>query len=134
MYFHFFKIGIDTNILANIPTLSNLKVLHRMTDPLRTTQWSSKEVEDYRRYINGLKVMARIENGIPPTFRRHMWLILANRSIQLKRLDWQEIVNNCLNESCQQLDEEDEDEREMNAQIIKVSEVVVCVCVFQKSI
>ena len=89
--------------------------MHQMTDPLRTTQWTSKENEDYKRWINGIKIMARIENGIPPTFRRHMWLILANRSIQLRKLDWQQIARFCLNEKSQPED------GQIDEQIVKVS-------------
>ncbi len=58
--------------------------------------------------------MARIENGIPATFRKHMWLILANRSIQLRKLDWQQIVHSSFDKNNQF------ENKEIDEQIVKV--------------
>ncbi|XP_042908161.1 TBC1 domain family member 30-like isoform X2 [Parasteatoda tepidariorum] len=60
-----------------------------------------------------MKMVARLPDGIPPDFRRQLWLSLAKRHLEGKSALLEKAFSVCLGEKC------DPDESELGTQIIK---------------
>ncbi|XP_053689421.1 uncharacterized protein LOC128738353 [Sabethes cyaneus] len=68
---------------------------------------------DFNQWLHAMKMVARLPGGMPPDFRRKLWLALSDRYLQAKGIDWEEESKKYLSEqSC-------EDDEELGIQIVK---------------
>lgn len=65
-------------------------------------------------WYDALRSMARLPFGIPPEFRRKMWLSLADWHIKRLKVDWQKTVRTAFN------DRTNPDDDKLGSQIVKV--------------
>uniref|UniRef100_A0A0X3PIN4 TBC1 domain family member 30 n=1 Tax=Schistocephalus solidus TaxID=70667 RepID=A0A0X3PIN4_SCHSO len=57
-----------------------------------TIEPRSNNEEAFRQWRDAMRAMARLEDGIPPQFRRRIWLALADHQIVTQRLNWPRLV------------------------------------------
>ena len=73
-----------------------------LTNPLNNAKrdcWRRSDDLSYGGWLNGIRLLVRFEGGVPaPIYRQRVWLILANRSIQRRRLDWPKVLAHCFSE------------------------------------
>lgn len=69
---------------------------------------------DLCQWYDALRSMARLPFGIPPEFRRKMWLSLADWHIKRLKVDWQKTVRTAFN------DRTNPDDDKLGSQIVKV--------------
>ena len=53
-----------------------------MEEPISDTE------EGFRHWREAMRSMARLPEGIPPQFRRRIWLILANHMLNSQHINW----------------------------------------------
>lgn len=69
---------------------------------------------DFLQWLHAMKMVARLPGGMPPEFRRKLWLALAEQHLQSKDIDWLKEEPRCMCE------ENGEDDEELGIQIVKV--------------
>nr|CAI5863063.1 unnamed protein product [Callosobruchus analis] len=52
----------------------------------------------FTQWVTAMKMVAQLPGGIPPEFRRRLWLQLAERHLQSRGVDWAEVERTCLTE------------------------------------
>ncbi|XP_011495148.1 PREDICTED: uncharacterized protein MAL13P1.304 [Ceratosolen solmsi marchali] len=67
----------------------------------------------FRQWVDAMKMVAKLQGGIPGEFRRKLWLTLAERHLQQRGVDWKQAEKLCFNEWC------NPDDNELGIQIIK---------------
>ncbi|XP_067619052.1 microtubule-associated protein futsch isoform X2 [Eurosta solidaginis] len=82
-----------------------------------STPLSTKDAEDaasdYNQWLHAMKLVARLPGGMPPEFRRKLWLSLADKYLKSKNVDWIKEEEKCF---CEKWREDDE---ELGIQIVK---------------
>ncbi|XP_020718162.1 titin isoform X4 [Ceratitis capitata] len=68
---------------------------------------------DYNQWLHAMKLVARLPGGMPPEFRRKLWLSLADKYLKSKNVDWSKEEEKCF---CEKWREDDE---ELGIQIVK---------------
>nr|XP_036224731.1 titin isoform X4 [Bactrocera oleae]XP_036224732.1 titin isoform X4 [Bactrocera oleae] len=68
---------------------------------------------DYNQWLHAMKLVARLPGGMPPEFRRKLWLSLADKYLKSKNVDWAKEEEKCF---CEKWREDDE---ELGIQIVK---------------
>ncbi|XP_065092115.1 serine-rich adhesin for platelets isoform X2 [Ochlerotatus camptorhynchus] len=68
---------------------------------------------DFNQWLHAMKMVARLPGGMPPEFRRKLWLALSDRYLQSKGINWNEEGEKYLT------DQWDEDDEELGIQIVK---------------
>ncbi|XP_017483775.1 PREDICTED: uncharacterized protein LOC108372560 [Rhagoletis zephyria] len=68
---------------------------------------------DYNQWLHAMKLVARLPGGMPPEFRRKLWLSLADKYLKSKNIDWAKEEEKCF---CEKWREDDE---ELGIQIVK---------------
>ncbi|XP_053946766.1 titin isoform X1 [Anastrepha ludens] len=68
---------------------------------------------DYIQWLHAMKLVARLPGGMPPEFRRKLWLSLADKYLKSKNVDWSKEEEKCF---CEKWREDDE---ELGIQIVK---------------
>ncbi|XP_034183224.2 uncharacterized protein LOC117605705 isoform X1 [Osmia lignaria lignaria] len=64
-------------------------------------------------WLDAMKMVARLQGGIPPEFRRKLWLTLAERHLEQRGVDWKQAEKICFNEWS------NPDDEELGIQIVK---------------
>lgn len=84
--------------------------------PASTTMMAaaSTSSSDFHQWLHAMKMVARLPGGMPPEFRRKLWLALAEQHLQTKAIDWSKEEPKCMCE------EHGEDDEELGIQIVKV--------------
>uniref|UniRef100_A0A1I8MIT1 TBC1 domain family member 30 n=1 Tax=Musca domestica TaxID=7370 RepID=A0A1I8MIT1_MUSDO len=72
-----------------------------------------ESTSDYKQWLHAMKLVARLPGGIPPEFRRKLWLSLADKYLKSKNVDWSKEEEKCF---CEKWREDDE---ELGIQIVK---------------
>ncbi|XP_061401003.1 microtubule-associated protein futsch [Musca vetustissima] len=72
-----------------------------------------ESTSDYKQWLHAMKLVARLPGGIPPEFRRKLWLSLADKYLKSKNVDWTKEEEKCF---CEKWREDDE---ELGIQIVK---------------
>ncbi|XP_063230098.1 uncharacterized protein LOC134535110 isoform X2 [Bacillus rossius redtenbacheri] len=67
----------------------------------------------FSQWQHAMKMVARLPGGIPPEFRRRLWLTLAERHLQERGVDWDKMQRCCFNEWT------NPDDDELGVQIVK---------------
>ncbi|XP_067127155.1 TBC1 domain family member 30 isoform X2 [Centruroides vittatus] len=62
---------------------------------------------------DAMKMVARLPGGIPPEFRKRLWLTLSDRHIQTRKIDWRTTKRFCFN------DKSNPDDNKLGTQIVK---------------
>ncbi|XP_023228907.1 TBC1 domain family member 30-like isoform X2 [Centruroides sculpturatus] len=62
---------------------------------------------------DAMKMVARLPGGIPPEFRKRLWLTLSDRHIQTRKIDWRTTKRFCFNEKS------NPDDNKLGTQIVK---------------
>lgn len=75
---------------------------------------------DFLQWLHAMKMVARLPGGMPPEFRRKLWLALAEQHLQAKDVDWAKEEAKCMCE------ENGEDDEELGIQIVKVELLILC--------
>lgn len=75
---------------------------------------ASNDSSDFLQWLHAMKMVARLPGGMPPEFRRKLWLALAEQYLQSKDVDWAKEEPKCMGE------EHGEDDEELGIQIVKV--------------
>uniref|UniRef100_A0A5K3FAM0 Rab-GAP TBC domain-containing protein n=1 Tax=Mesocestoides corti TaxID=53468 RepID=A0A5K3FAM0_MESCO len=75
----------------------------------------SDSEEAFRRWRDAMRAVARLPDGIPPKFRRRVWLALANHQFNAQHLNWLRLKQNLFAPRCAKTVE---DER-LGRQIVK---------------
>ncbi|CAM1323128.1 TBC1D30 (predicted) [Pycnogonum litorale] len=52
----------------------------------------------FNQWHDAMKMVARLPGGVPPEFRKRLWLTLADRHIQHRKIDWPKTRQFCFNE------------------------------------
>lgn len=86
---------------------------------LTTMAAASTNSSDFHQWLHAMKMVARLPGGMPPEFRRKLWLALAEQHLQSKAIDWSKEEQKCMCE------EHGEDDEELGIQIVKVNSVVI---------
>ncbi|KAH0549832.1 TBC1 domain family member 30-like [Cotesia glomerata] len=68
----------------------------------------------FTQWLDAMKMVARLSEGVPDEFRKKLWLMLADRHLEQRGIDWEQAEKICLNEWISA------DDEEFNAQIVKV--------------
>ncbi|XP_062539020.1 serine-rich adhesin for platelets [Armigeres subalbatus] len=68
---------------------------------------------DFNQWLHAMKMVARLPGGMPPEFRRKLWLALSDRYLRSKGINWEEEGEKYLTDQC------DEDDEELGIQIVK---------------
>ncbi|XP_062701985.1 uncharacterized protein LOC109622744 isoform X2 [Aedes albopictus] len=68
---------------------------------------------DFNQWLHAMKMVARLPGGMPPEFRRKLWLALSDRYLKSKGINWEEEGEKYLTDQC------DEDDEELGIQIVK---------------
>ncbi|EAT33292.1 AAEL014425-PA [Aedes aegypti] len=68
---------------------------------------------DFNQWLHAMKMVARLPGGMPPEFRRKLWLALSDRYLKSKGINWEEEGAKYLTDQC------DEDDEELGIQIVK---------------
>uniref|UniRef100_A0A1I8NND8 TBC1 domain family member 30 n=1 Tax=Stomoxys calcitrans TaxID=35570 RepID=A0A1I8NND8_STOCA len=76
-------------------------------------QTEEESTSDYKQWLHAMKLVARLPGGIPPEFRRKLWLSLADKYLKSKNVDWSKEEEKCF---CEKWREDDE---ELGIQIVK---------------
>ncbi|XP_068979769.1 serine-rich adhesin for platelets isoform X1 [Bombus flavifrons] len=64
-------------------------------------------------WLDAMKMVARLPGGIPPEFRKKLWLTLAERHLEQRGVDWKQAEKICFNEWS------NPDDEELGIQIVK---------------
>ncbi|XP_020298630.1 uncharacterized protein LOC109862857 isoform X2 [Pseudomyrmex gracilis] len=64
-------------------------------------------------WLDAMKMVARLQGGIPPEFRKRLWLTLAERHLEQRGVDWKQAEKVCFNEWS------NPDDEELGIQIVK---------------
>ncbi|KAK0076183.1 hypothetical protein PV325_005784 [Microctonus aethiopoides] len=64
-------------------------------------------------WLDAMKMVARLPGGIPPEFRKRLWLTLAERHLEQRGVDWKQAEKLCFNEWT------NPDDEELGIQIVK---------------
>ncbi|XP_076643093.1 uncharacterized protein LOC143353560 isoform X4 [Halictus rubicundus] len=64
-------------------------------------------------WLDAMKMVARLQGGIPPEFRKKLWLTLAERHLEQRGVDWKQAEKVCFNEWS------NPDDEELGIQIVK---------------
>ncbi|XP_046396746.1 mucin-5AC-like [Ischnura elegans] len=67
----------------------------------------------FEQWRDAMRMVARLPGGIPPEFRRRLWLTLAEKHLQSRGVDWTKAERMCLNEW------RHPDDEELGIQIVK---------------
>ncbi|GAB6026124.1 hypothetical protein CHUAL_012325 [Chamberlinius hualienensis] len=67
----------------------------------------------FAQWHDAMRMVARLPGGIPYEFRKRLWLTMANKHIQQRKVDWEKVRRFCFNH------QSDPDENELGAQIVK---------------
>ncbi|XP_055524846.1 uncharacterized protein LOC129718267 isoform X2 [Wyeomyia smithii] len=68
---------------------------------------------DFNQWLHAMKMVARLPGGIPPDFRRKLWMALSDRYLQTKKINWEQESKTYLSE------QSNEDDEELGIQIVK---------------
>ncbi|XP_055848738.1 microtubule-associated protein futsch isoform X3 [Episyrphus balteatus] len=68
---------------------------------------------DFNQWLHAMKMVARLPGGMPPEFRRKLWLALADKYLKSKNVDWEKEEVKCFSEQWR------EDDEELGIQIVK---------------
>ncbi|KAL9893572.1 uncharacterized protein ACN2A1_008627 isoform 2-T2 [Glossina fuscipes fuscipes] len=92
----------------------NIEEEQQQEDCVNDAQQTNDEaVSDYIQWLHAMKLVARLPGGIPPEFRRKLWLSLAEKYMKSKSIDWAKEEEKCF---CEKWREDDE---ELGVQIVK---------------
>lgn len=75
---------------------------------------SLNATSDFNQWLHAMKMVARLQGGTPPEFRRKLWLALADRHLHNSGIDWNKEQTKCLSEACRR-----DDDEELGIQIVK---------------
>ncbi|KAL0105831.1 hypothetical protein PUN28_015925 [Cardiocondyla obscurior] len=64
-------------------------------------------------WLDAMKMVAKLQGGIPPEFRKRLWLTLAERHLEQRGVDWKQAEKVCFNEWS------NPDDEELGIQIVK---------------
>lgn len=67
----------------------------------------------FSQWVSAMKMVAQLPGGIPPEFRRRLWLQLADRFLASKEVDWLRVERSCFSEWSHPAD------AELGVQIVK---------------
>lgn len=67
----------------------------------------------FSQWHSAMKMVAQLPEGIPPEFRRRLWLTLADRHLTSRNVDWKKVERNCFSEWSHPADSE------LGVQIVK---------------
>ncbi|XP_055676630.1 mucin-2 [Lutzomyia longipalpis] len=73
----------------------------------------STTTSDFNQWLHAMKMVARLPGGVPPEFRRKLWISLADQYLNTKKIDWVKEQEKCL------IDQSGVDDEELGAQIVK---------------
>ncbi|XP_073817481.1 uncharacterized protein isoform X3 [Musca autumnalis] len=103
----------------NCDKYNNKKKMQRQEDTTNSNKVNVSQTEDdestsdYKQWLHAMKLVARLPGGIPPEFRRKLWLSLADKYLKSKNVDWSKEEEKCF---CEKWREDDE---ELGIQIVK---------------
>lgn len=69
---------------------------------------------DFNQWLHAMKMVARLPGGMPPEFRKKLWLALSDKHIQTRGYDWTKEEVKCLSDQWRT------DDEELGIQIVKV--------------
>ncbi|XP_034935653.1 uncharacterized protein [Chelonus insularis] len=67
----------------------------------------------FRQWLDAMRMVARLPEGIPEEFRKRLWLTLAERHLEQRGVDWKQAEKLCFNEWT------NPDDEELGIQIVK---------------
>lgn len=74
---------------------------------------SLNATSDFNQWLHAMKMVARLQGGTPPEFRRKLWLALADRHLHTSGIDWNKEQTKCLSDAWR------DDDEELGIQIVK---------------
>ncbi|CAH0555464.1 unnamed protein product [Brassicogethes aeneus] len=90
-----------------------LRKLTRGDEDMRFTIQPATGESGYHQWVSAMKMVSQLPGGIPPEFRRRLWLTLAERHLQARGVDWNKVERNCFSEWSHPADSE------LGVQIVK---------------
>lgn len=82
---------------------------NKMSLPTTTSTTS-----DFTQWLHAMKMVARLPGGMPPEFRKKLWLALSEKHLQTRKINWNLEQVKCLSEQWRT------DDEELGIQIVKV--------------
>lgn len=67
----------------------------------------------FSQWASAMRMVAQLPGGIPPEFRKKLWLQLADKFLHSKHIDWPSVERNCFSEWSHPAD------AELGVQIVK---------------
>lgn len=102
------------------PSYDTLPHLSDFAASLTMATAASNNSSDFLQWLHAMKMVARLPGGMPPEFRRKLWLALAEQHLQTHDIDWTKEEPKCMCE------ENGEDDEELGIQIVKVIDGICC--------
>ncbi|XP_075170521.1 uncharacterized protein LOC142242914 isoform X2 [Haematobia irritans] len=108
----------NTDVRVDSNNCDRYKKMQRQEDTTNSNkpivgQTEDESISDYKQWLHAMKLVARLPGGIPPEFRRKLWLSLADKYLKSKNVDWSKEEEKCF---CEKWREDDE---ELGIQIVK---------------
>ncbi|XP_027203244.2 TBC1 domain family member 30-like isoform X2 [Dermatophagoides pteronyssinus] len=72
----------------------------------RLLQINPTDESGFEQWHNAMRMVARLPGGIPISFRRKLWLTLADRRLNQRQIDWHQTYDKCFSEHHNPEDEE----------------------------
>ncbi|KZS19474.1 TBC1 domain family member 30 isoform X1 [Daphnia magna] len=79
----------------------------------KPAQHQLSESSGFQQWHDAMRMVARLPGGVPPEFRRKLWLALAEQHLLRIGVDWSDVERNCFND---RINPDDED---LGAQIVR---------------
>ncbi|XP_059610232.1 mucin-2 [Phlebotomus argentipes] len=73
----------------------------------------STTTSDFNQWLHAMKMVARLPGGIPPEFRKKLWISLSDQYLHTKNVDWEKEQEKCF------CDQSGVDDEELGIQIVK---------------
>ncbi|XP_011259950.2 uncharacterized protein LOC105253542 isoform X2 [Camponotus floridanus] len=73
----------------------------------------SPQPGEITQWLDAMKMVAKLQGGVPPEFRKRLWLTLAERHLEKHGVDWKQAEKICFNEWS------NPDDEELGIQIVK---------------
>ncbi|KAK9890804.1 hypothetical protein WA026_012148 [Henosepilachna vigintioctopunctata] len=98
---------------CDVITCQLKKLLPNTTEDMCFTVNPQPSESGFSQWVAAMKMVAQLPGGIPPEFRRRLWLTMAEKHLTSKGVDWTKVERTCFSEWSHP------DDGELGVQIVK---------------
>ncbi|CAG9773146.1 unnamed protein product [Ceutorhynchus assimilis] len=82
------------------------KISASAADMRFTIQPTTPGESDFAQWVGAMKMVAQLPGGIPPEFRRRLWVTMAERHLESRGVDWSQVEKTCFGDWSHHADDE----------------------------